>query len=127
MRSTLMWAAFLGATAIALGALGAHALKAVLDESALDSFKTGVRYQAWHALALMAIALLSDKLKHHKIITRLWIAGTILFSFSIYLLCMGPVWGMNLSFLGPVTPIGGLLMITGWIWLFFNAMSMKNN
>jgi len=121
-----MSAAILGLLAVVLGALGAHALEKVLDNSSLNSFKTGVRYQAWHALALLALVSINYPIKRKGTIAILWLLGTILFSGSIYLLSLSGLWEMNFSFLGPVTPLGGLLMISGWFLLLIGVISQKN-
>ena len=108
-------------TAVALGALGTHALKEVLTESQLHSFETGVRYQLFHALALLVLALNAEKFNQHlKKSLTLMTAGICLFSFSIYLLSIQEAVGVSLSFLGPITPIGGLLLISAWLVLFFS-------
>lgn len=111
-------------TAVILGALGAHALEKHITVDQLKSFETGVRYQMYHALALILIALLpqlTDQTK--KIVFYLFTSGIFLFSISIYLLSTAPVWDMNFSFLGPVTPVGGLLLIIGWFVLLWKIIS----
>lgn len=116
-KSILRTAAISGAIAVALGALGAHALKVRLSPEALSSFETAVRYQFWHSLALLALAALQDKLTGVRAIFYLWSLGILLFSGSIYALVLAPLASANLSFLGPVTPLGGLALITGWVVL----------
>ena len=114
-------AIFFAVTAVALGALGAHALKDILSDSQLHSFETGVRYQLFHAITLLILALNTEKFNHHlKKSLKLMTTGVYLFSFSIYLLSIQDVIGISLTFLGPITPIGGLLLITSWILLFFS-------
>lgn len=117
-----MWAGALGAISVILGALGAHALEKVLSAESLESFNTGVRYQAWHSIALLAISFSPENFPLKKWIMRTWITGIILFSGSIYLLSTRALSGMDLSFLGPVTPLGGLLMILGWALVFVAAL-----
>ena len=108
-------------SAVILGAFGAHALKEVLSESQLNSFQTGIRYQFFHGLAILILSLnmnyFNDRLSS---IIKIMSAGIILFSFSIYLLNIQDLIGFSMSFLGPITPIGGLLLITSWILLFFS-------
>ena len=117
-KKILIWAIALITVAIILGAFGAHALKEVLSEERLLSFETGVKYQMYHGLALLAIAALSDKWKFNFILPiLLLIIGTLLFSGSIYGLAMQEVLQMNLKFLGPITPIGGFVLIVGWVFL----------
>jgi len=108
-------AAIFGGLAVILGALGAHALKDLLDATAMESFKTATMYQLFHAIALVALP------SSEKFIwtARCWIAGTLLFSGSIYLLVFDDLLGMNLSIIGPITPLGGLFLMAGWISLWF--------
>ncbi len=120
-KSILTTAGILGGIAVILGALGAHALKDLLSEAQVSSFNTAVRYQMWHAIALLALALLVDKVKGIKGIFWSWLSGVILFSGSIYLLNLDELMGLDLGFLGPITPLGGLGMILGWILLIIGA------
>ena len=114
-------AIYFAVTAVTLGALGAHALKDILSDSQLHSFETGVRYQLFHALALLVLALNAEKFNQHlKKSLTLMTAGICLFSFSIYLLSIPEAVAISLSFLGPITPIGGLLLISAWLVLFFS-------
>jgi uncharacterized membrane protein YgdD (TMEM256/DUF423 family) len=115
------------ATAVVLGALGAHALEQVLTVDQLDSFETGVKYQMYHALALLIfsqINILDSSAK--KTLFYLFTIGILLFSVSIYLLSMSSWLGINLRFLGPVTPVGGLLLIAGWIFALWKIISYKS-
>lgn len=107
---------------IILGALGAHALKKVLEEAQLLSFETGVRYMIYQGLALLTLGLSADRISGLKWPSRLMISGTLLFSVSIFFLAIQGLLGMNLKFLGPVTPIGGIIMITGWALLIKNLL-----
>lgn len=103
----------LGATGVVLGALGAHMLKNILDSQALASFETGVKYQIFHALFIIALSILpGKKFEQSALIT---FVGVLMFSISIYCLSIDEYIGLNLRFLGPVTPLGGILMIAGWI------------
>ena len=114
-------AIFFTTTAVALGALGAHALKEILTKNQLHSFETGVRYQFFHALAILFLALNTEKFNHQlKRSLYLMSAGICCFSCSIYLLSLQHSLGFSLSFLGPITPIGGLLLTSAWIMLFFS-------
>jgi len=117
----IKFAIFFAVTAVALGALGAHALKDILSDSQLHSFETGVRYQLFHAITLLILALNTEKFNHHlNKSLKLMTAGICFFSFSIYLLSIQDAIGVSLSFLGPITPIGGLLLICAWLILFFS-------
>ena len=113
---------FLGMITVILGALGSHALKEVLSPEQLESFTIGVRYQMTHVLLLMIVLLTSYFDKDVKQ-TSFWltIVGILLFSGSIYLLNLQQLLGVKLSFLGPVTPIGGLFLITNWGFLALKA------
>lgn len=121
--SILRTAGILAGIAVILGALGAHALKETLSPQELESFETAVRYQMWHALALFALSRWSSDLKFTNWIYRLWLSGVILFSGSIYLLSTDHLYNLKLSFLGPVTPLGGLAMIAGWFLLVSSTLS----
>lgn len=117
---TLIIGAVYGLTSVILGAFGAHALKKVLSVERLTSFETGVKYQMYHALLLLLIGFfLKFETGIEKTTAWFIILGTFLFSVSIYLLSFQEVWGVNLKFLGPITPLGGLLMITGWALLIY--------
>ena len=108
-------------SAVILGAFGAHSLKEVLSESQLNSFQTGIRYQFFHGLAILILSLNSKQFTDRlSSIIKIMSAGIILFSFSIYLLNIQDLVGFSMSYLGPITPIGGLLLITSWTGLFFS-------
>ncbi len=113
--------------AVIFGAFGAHALKEHLSPEQLTSFETGVRYQFYHAFALLILAQLMYKRKNKLIHYAGWlfISGTALFSGSIYLLALRDIVGFSAGWLGPVTPIGGTLLIIGWALLFVS--SFKDN
>ncbi|MGJ1362063.1 DUF423 domain-containing protein [Sphingobacterium spiritivorum] len=114
----IITAAIMGASGIILGAFGAHAFKKLLSEEKLASFETGVRYQMYAALTLLILGFnLSFDLPSERTAYYTITAGTLLFSVSIYFLSFAEYWKKNLRFLGPVTPLGGLLMIIGWIAL----------
>lgn len=117
---TLVIGAVYGLLSVILGAFGAHALKKVISAEKLISFETGVRYQMYSALFLLIVGyILKFESPSEKWISILMIAGTFIFSFSIYLLSMSEAWNMNFRFLGPITPIGGLMMIISWAMLIF--------
>lgn len=127
MHKTIIGAAaIMGLLSIILGAFGAHALKEILSPDQLVSFETGVRYQMYHALFLLfvgATSKISDKQK--KTVFMLTLVGVIFFSVSIYLLSTKAVTGTDFSFLGPITPIGGLFLIIAWATLFFSVLRQK--
>ncbi|MCT6869195.1 DUF423 domain-containing protein [Apibacter sp.] len=116
----LIAGAFYGLISIILGALGAHAFKKILSVDKLLSFETGVKYQMYHALALLLLGFsLSFTSNLEKFAACGMIIGTFLFSFSIYLLAFSEYWNVNLRILGPITPMGGICMIIGWACLLF--------
>lgn len=123
-KGTVITGMILVVIAIILGAFGAHALKESLDSEKISSFETGVRYQMYHGLALIVLGFNEGKLNlRSRILIRLMVAGVLLFSCSIYLLAIQPIVGFNLKFLGPVTPIGGVLMITAWVMLIIHLLN----
>ena len=126
-RKIIATAAFLGLTAIILGAFGAHALKNYLTPEQLISFETGVKYQMYHALFLLFLGLsavfMTDKTK--KLMYWLVVLGVAFFSGSIYLLTTKNVTGIDFKFLGPITPIGGTLLITAWGILLVKVLNKK--
>ncbi|WP_068473409.1 DUF423 domain-containing protein [Saccharicrinis aurantiacus] len=112
-------ASIYGALSIVLGAFGAHALKKVLTQAKLESFEVGVKYLMYHAIVLLVLGFfLNFQSKLQVSMGWFFIAGTFLFSFSIYLLSLSNLLGVNFKFLGPVTPLGGLCLIIGWVLLF---------
>jgi uncharacterized membrane protein YgdD (TMEM256/DUF423 family) len=124
-RKLILFGSFFGATGVALGALGAHALKPILSVSSLNSFETGVRYQLIHALLLLFIGV-QDKF-NTKHLGNLIIIGVILFSFSIYLLSLREAFNIEeIALIGPITPIGGLLLILSWIIIFYKAIKLSS-
>lgn len=122
------------AIAVVLGALGAHTLEQMLEPQKLASFQTGVRYQAWHALGLLLVQLIPAgwiSTPSHLWTSRLMTGGILAFSFSIYLLNLRDLLGMAWAapVLGPVTPLGGLLLIASWLILavgLFRHTSVKD-
>ena len=98
-----------GATAVAFGAFGAHALRNTLDAASLATWHTGVEYHFWHALALLATCFLPLG-RARQIAVGAFALGIVCFSGSLYALALGaPRW------LGPVTPLGGVAFIVGWL------------
>ena len=112
-------AALLAFLSVAIGAFGAHSLNELLTTEKLNSFETGVRYQFYHSLALLIIGLNANKLNATALIGKFMLIGIVFFSFSIYLLSLQELIGINLSILGPITPIGGLLLMISWLILIF--------
>ena len=126
-KGFLKTAAILAALAVALGALGAHKLKQMFSDDAVEVFKTGATYQFFHALALALAGILYAAFpnKFLKAAGVLFLAGIILFSGSLYILTykLGTV-NSGLNWVGPITPVGGACFIIGWICL---ALGIKSN
>ncbi|CAA7390192.1 DUF423 domain-containing protein [Chryseobacterium fistulae] len=115
---TLVFGAIYGMLSVILGAFGAHALKKILSVERLESFETGVRYQMYAAFFLLIIGyILKFDTTSEKWTSILMITGTFMFSVSIYFLSLQDYLGVNLKFLGPITPLGGLFMILSWLML----------
>lgn len=123
-KNIMAYGAAFALTAVILGAFGAHTLKELLSNNQLASFEIGVRYQMYHGFALLFTGFTFDKLQNTPLIGKLFISGTLLFSLSIYLLNLQEVIGISLSFLGPITPIGGMLLIAGW-FIFLLSLLKK--
>ncbi len=125
-KKIILTALFFGFISIVLGAFGAHALKKVLSPDQLSSFEVGVRYMMYHALFLLFIGTTQWLLPEQKsIIYYLTLFGTLFFSVSIFLLSTSNATGINFKFLGPITPIGGLLLITSWALVFYYVIVKK--
>lgn len=113
-------AIFFGMTGIIFGALAAHTLSNFLSPEKITSFQTGVKYQIFNSLFLLIISLNINKFnKRISYSFKLITMGILFFSFSIYALSLEEIINKDLSFLGPITPIGGLLIIIGWFNIFF--------
>ncbi|RMF04245.1 MAG: DUF423 domain-containing protein [Bacteroidetes bacterium] len=119
-KTFLRLATLLLALAVALGAFGVHGLKALVPAEALATFKTGVLYHFLHALALLCVGVLLYVRKTPWTVYTGWffVAGIACFSGSLYLLTLAKIMNLPTSILGPITPIGGLLFIVGWLLLF---------
>ena len=123
MSKRLYFTFILGGFTVILGAFGAHLLEKLLSAAQLASFETGLRYQFYHVFFLILLSLIPRiEEKDKNKITLLISIGILLFSGSIYLLNLQDVLGLDLGFLGPVTPIGGSLLIFGW---FYTAYKIK--
>ncbi|MCU7553844.1 DUF423 domain-containing protein [Alteromonas sp. ASW11-19] len=114
MRKLIIIAAASGALAVVLGAFGAHGLKSLLTAAQLNTFETGVRYQMYHALALLALPVLIPlaDLRWLRRAGMAFILGTLLFSGSLYMMVL-----LQAAWAGPITPVGGGLFILGWLAL----------
>jgi uncharacterized membrane protein YgdD (TMEM256/DUF423 family) len=115
-------AGVMGLIAVVLGAFGAHSLKPLIDESSLHNWETASRYQFYHSLAILLVAVLCNGV-NNKMLERsalFFLIGIILFSGSLYLLSIRSLIDCNLSWLGPITPIGGVFFILGWLALILS-------
>jgi uncharacterized membrane protein YgdD (TMEM256/DUF423 family) len=121
-RRVAALASFIALVAVILGAFGAHYLKSRLEPAQLASFETGVRYQMYHAFALLLVALFYDRVpaRAMRIAAVLFCVGIVFFSGSIYLLAT-----MHWHWLGPVTPLGGLCLMAGWIAMGVSFLCAK--
>ena len=122
-RTFLLIGALAGFTGVAGGAFGAHALRGHLTPDMLTVFETGVRYQMYHALALLATGLLAARLDKWLITMAGWLftAGIVLFSGSLYALALTGAPG-----LGAITPIGGVLLLLGWACLALAVVDLTD-
>lgn len=118
LRFSLISAAIFGLTGVALGAFGAHALHGtLLIHGTLNAWKTAVLYQMVHAVALIGVAALiqsseNDARRYLGWVARFWVVGVILFSGSLYILALG-----GPRIFGPITPLGGVAFMLGWIYI----------
>ena len=126
-RKLLMIAGISGAMCVALGAMGAHALKDKLPAENIQTFETAVKYQFFHTLALLLIVTRSDffSSKPLNYSANLFIVGIILFSFSLYFLALRPLIGISndeMKWIGAITPLGGISFILAWLMLTFAGL-----
>lgn len=114
--------ALLGATMVMLGAYAAHGLSARTSAAMVDIVETGVRYQAWHTLAMLAVLAWRSHYSHpgQQVVLALWALGVLAFAGSLYLMALA---GLSV---GIVTPIGGLLLMAGWLALGVTALLSRS-
>ncbi len=126
-KNIVIFATSLFSLAIILGAFGAHGLKQLVDKNSVDSFEVGIRYQFYISIAILILGLNADKFTFSiQRICVLMALGLTLFSGSIYLLAIKELLPFSLRFLGPVTPIGGLIMIISFgLFIYKLARSPK--
>lgn len=121
-RWVIQMGSVLGLLGVGIGAFGAHSLRARLEAAGrMDTFETAVRYQFYHALALILVGVLTQLLANNPAALKSlnwsaysFVAGTLIFSGSLYYLCLSGV-----NWLGAITPIGGLFFLAGWALLFW--------
>lgn len=125
MFKNLVIACFFGVTAIILGAFGSHALKEILTFDQLQSFETAVRYQMYHAIVLLFVAIFDGISAKQKLrINSFFYLGIFLFSGSIYLIQLTSIQAKSIWF---ITPLGGLFLIVGWILMIVQFLKKMNN
>ena len=105
---------------VILGAFGAHFLKKLIPETALQSFEVGVRYMIYHGLALLVLSFMP--LEDKKWIAMFFIIGTLFFSVSIFILSLQSIKKNKMKWVGPITPIGGTLLIIAWVWFLVRVI-----
>lgn len=119
-RLFLICAGINGLLAVIIGAFGAHGLKGKISIEMMSAYNTGVQYQFYHTLALLALALYMAAVEQTRLLVMscaFFILGTLAFSGSLYWLALGgPSW------LGPITPLGGLCFMVGWVALIIYAL-----
>ena len=128
MKNYLIIGVILMLTGVLLGAFGAHSLKEVISEEKLISFETGVRYQMIHGIAFLLLVGLNKALEGFQVKNStlfLMTLGVLLFSGSIYLLALQEVFGVGLTFLWPITPLGGLMIIVSWGLVLYSVIRWK--
>lgn len=127
-KAFILLGSAMAALGVIIGAFGAHGLSAHLAEAQLKSFETGVKYQMYHAIALIIIGILAAHI-NSKLINYsgiLFALGTAFFSGSIYMLSTRALTGLSVKWLGPITPIGGTMLIAAWVLLFIAVLKSQN-
>ena len=122
-QKVLKIASIFGLFAVAIGAFGAHSLSSILIENnRVDTFETAVRYHFYHTIALLVVSVLlqNNSSKHLNRAVILFSIGILIFSGSLYVLALS-----NFTFLGAITPLGGLCFMAAWISLFSSAKELK--
>ncbi len=126
-RNLKIIGAVFGMTAVIIGAFGAHGLEGKIDADSIKSFETGVKYQMYHALLLLILGFnLSSKTKFIKPMFYLFVLGIVFFSVSIYFLATNALTPFfDFTTIGFITPIGGTLLIVGWILLLLGFIKQR--
>lgn len=126
-RRIILTASFFGAVAVILGAFGAHGLKNILSADAMSIWTKGIEYQFYHTFALLFLSTFARfRTKLVDISYFCFTAGIVLFSGSLYLLATREISHLTfVNIIGPITPLGGLLLVAGWVFLFFAALKNR--
>jgi len=124
-RFHVLWGLFFACLGVIIGAFAAHGLKPLLSLKEINNFETGVKYQFYHAIALIILGLLGAHFPRQERLFKLagfcFFIGIFLFSGSLYLLSTQSIFNITIPLLGPITPLGGLLLIFGWIFTAFGV------
>lgn len=125
-KRIIITAACFGVIAVILGAFGAHVLKKLITVEQLETWHTAVQYHFYHTLALLFLSTFA-RFKNNliNISSYCFVLGIVFFSGSLYLISLKDVFELNTKFLGPITPIGGLFFILGWLGLLLAAIKDK--
>ncbi len=123
MRKYILLGGSFALLSVAMGAFASHALKAFFTEEVLQSFHTGIRYMMYHGLAVLIFSQIP--LARSPWIFRLFFWGVVLFCGSIFLICLGKLSPFDFSWIGIITPIGGSLLIIGWVLLLWKVYQNK--
>ena len=128
-KRIIITASLLGVLAVITGAFGAHGLKSLITSAQLEVWHTAVQYNFYHVFALLFLSTFA-RFKNNTIVISFYffVFGIVLFSGSLYLMACRDILGLNpglVKTIGPITPIGGLLFIIGWIMLAFAALRHK--
>ncbi|MFN0291149.1 DUF423 domain-containing protein [Pedobacter helvus] len=126
-KRIILTAALFGALAVILGAFGAHGLKSMVSPNQLETWQKGVEYQFYHTFAILYLSTFARyKNKLIGFSFLFFVLGIVFFSGSLYLLALKDAYHLSFTqVLGPITPIGGLFFILGWIFLFLAALKDK--
>lgn len=125
-KRIIITAACFGVLAVILGAFGAHVLKKLITVEQLETWHTAVQYHFYHTLALLFLSTFA-RFKNNliNISSYCFVLGIVFFSGSLYLISLKDVFELNTKFIGPITPIGGLFFILGWLGLLLAAIKDK--
>ncbi|MBL0913794.1 MAG: DUF423 domain-containing protein [Bacteroidia bacterium] len=120
----IFWGSLGAALAVALGAMGAHFIEKNFAQRSVELFETASKYQMFHCFAIIVAGIMAERKKHLSFLLPAILFGTgiLFFSGSLYLLAIKDVLSFNTKILGPITPIGGVLFIAGWLLLAIKAI-----
>ncbi len=127
-KTSLQLACVFAALAVGFGAFAAHGLKNILSNDKIVIFETAVKYQFYHAFALLGAGILYKDFnkKWIQLASNLFLVGILIFSGSLYLLCFSKQFNWGINWLGAITPVGGVFFISGWMFMFFGIFKNKH-